>query len=412
MPGFEPFRGVRYVAGAKAPGAMHAVEFEGVCAPPYDVIDEADRHTLCARHERNAVRLILPQDHFLDGDRYAAAADDYRLWRCEGTLAVDAAPRLYGYRMEYHDAGGSPRATAGVIGALALPPKPGDGDILPHERTMAKAKSDRLQLLLATRLNLDPIWGLSLAAGLTGLVADAAGEPLGGCRDEDGNAHSIFAIDDPAQITAIRDAIAGAPMVLADGHHRFETACTFRDKCVARGLDPSGAASIMALVVELADEQLSIQAIHRLVTLTPGFETRAALADACSLTPIASLDEAGDRGLVLVERGALHLLEPRPDVLARALGDEPDVLRTVDAAIVERVIGPRWPDAEWTFRHDAEEIVAQVRNGSYDAGLVLRPPTVATTRAAAAARVRMPQKTTFFYPKPRTGLVVRDLAID
>ena len=417
MPGFEPFRGVRYTVGAQPPGATAPIDLDRVGAPPYDVIDEAERQMYARRHSRNAVRLILPGDHFVAGDRYAAAADDYRLWRYEGTLAVDPAPRFYGYRIDYADTDGTTHATVGVLGALELPARPGEGDILPHERTIAKAKSDRLDLLRATRLNLDPIWGLSLASGLTALVEAAAGDDLGGCVDDDGHRHRLFAIDDPARVAEIRNAIAGAPVVLADGHHRFETACTYRDEC-AQGpagttAATTGAHAIMTLIVELAEEQLTIQAIHRLVTLTPGFEARAALADAFSLVPVASLDAVppSTSGLVLVERDALHVLEPRADVLAKELADEPDMLQAVDAAIVERVIAPRWADATWTFRHDADEILAQVRNGSFDAGLVLRPPSVATTRAAASARVRMPQKTTFFYPKPRTGLVFRDLDV-
>ncbi len=413
MPGFEPFCGVRYVADFAGPAGNDwpgPLDHDVVCAPPYDVIDELERETLARRHPRNSVRLILPQDHHIPGDRYTQARDEYRLWRHEGTLAVDAAPRFYGYRMRFRDAHGAEHTTVGVMGALTLPAAPGEGDILPHERTIAKAKSDRLELLRTTHLNADPIWGLTLATGLTGLIEGAAGTDLGSCVDDDENQHSMFAIDDPQRIVAIRDIVASAPLVLADGHHRFETACTFRE--VARGASaPPGAASIMALVVELAAEQLSIQAIHRLVTLTPGFETRAALADAFTLVPLDSLEAAGGRGLVLVERDSLHLLEPRTDVVAKQLADEPEMLQDVDAAIVERVIAPRWQDAHWTFRHDANEIVAQVHNGSYDAGLVLRPPTVATTRAAASARVRMPQKTTFFYPKPRTGFVFRDLDV-
>jgi uncharacterized protein (DUF1015 family) len=416
VPGFEPFRGVRYVTGFGGHATMGwsgPIDHDVVCAPPYDVIDEGERQALARRHPRNAVRLILPQDHHIEGDRYASAYDDYCLWHSEGTLDVDAAPRFYGYRMEFRDSLGDNRRTVGVIGALELPAAPGEGDILPHERTMAKAKSDRLQLLRHTHLNVDPIWGLTLASGLTDLIEGAAGASLGGCVDDNDNAHTLFAIDDADAIAAIRGAIAGSPLVLADGHHRFETACAFRDQGPenANGARPLGAPAIMTLVVELAEEQLSIQAIHRLVTLTPGFEARASLADAFSLSPVDSLAAAGDDALVLVERGALHVLEPRADVVARELADEPDMLRAVDAAIVERVVAPRWPDATWTFRHDADEIVAQVHNGAYDAGLVLRPPTVATTRAAAAARVRMPQKTTFFYPKPRTGLVFRDLEI-
>jgi uncharacterized protein (DUF1015 family) len=401
VPGFEPFRGVRY---------DRDFDHNLVCAPPYDVIDEAERQMFAARHARNAVRLILPHDHHLEGDRYDAAADDYRLWRCEGTLAVDPAARFYGYEMDYRDAHGAARTTVGVIGALSLPSAPGEGDILPHERTMAKAKSDRLQLLRATRLNLDPIWGLTLAAGLTDLVSTAkVDDGLASCIDDEGNAHRLFAIDDPEVVAAIRATVATAPLVLADGHHRFETACTYRDRHNAATDGTESATAIMALVVELSEEQLCIEPIHRLVTFTPGFEGRAALADVGAMRPLASIDDADGNGLVFVERDALWLLQPRIEVLEKALADEPEMLRTVDAAIVERVIAPRWPDASWTFRHDAEEIVTQVRNGSFDAGLVLRPPSVATTRAAASARVRMPQKTTFFYPKPRTGLVFRDL---
>ena len=350
MPGFEPFRGVRYVTGFRGRGTMGwpgPIDHDVVCAPPYDVIDEGERQMLARRHPRNAVRLILPQDHHLDGDRYAAAYDEYRLWRDEGALDVDAAPCFYGYRMQYRDSLGHDRRTVGVIGALELPDAPGEGDILPHERTMAKAKSDRLELLRHTHLNLDPIWGLTLAPGLTDLLERAAGVGLGKCVDDNDNTHSLFAIDDPDVTAAIRAAIASSPLVLADGHHRFETACTFRDEELkhASSARPPGTPWIMALVVELAEEQLSIQAIHRLVTLTPGFEARAALADAFSLSPIESLAAAGDGRLVLVEREALHVLEPRGDVLARELADEPEMLRSVDAAIVERVIAPRWPDA-------------------------------------------------------------------
>ena len=203
--------------------------------------------------------------------------------------------------------------------------------------------------------------------------------------------------------------VAANPLVLADGHHRFETAFNYRNEHIAAGVADPGADAIMALVVELADEQLCIQAIHRLASMPSSFDARAALSDAFTFEPLESLESADGRGAVLVDATGMTLLVPIDAVVASALEAEAEAARNTDAAVVEHVIKSRWPQAEWVYRHDDNEIVNLVRNGTYSAGLVLRPATVATTRAAAVAGVRMPQKTTFFYPKPRTGMVFRSL---
>lgn len=392
---FEPFAGVRYHC------APLGDDLTAVVAPPYDVIDEHERAQLEREHPANAVRLILPQDERTAGDRYTRAAATFADWQRRGLLVADRAPRFYGYRMDHCAAGAVPQHTLGVIGALRLPAKVGSGGILPHERTLAKAKSDRLDLLRAMRVNVDPIWALTLTNGFTELVDES--QPLCRARDEAGVEHRLFAIDDPVRLAAIADAVAASPLVLADGHHRFETACAYRDE---RGPDDAGAGAIMALVVELSADELCIEPIHRLVTLPDGFDARAALADAFEIAPVVG--DAAD-GLVLVDAHGRARLTARREVVDAAIAGEHPAVASTDAAVVEHLIVPRWPGAEWTYRHDADEVAALVATRVWSAGLLLRPPTVATTRAAAEAGVRMPQKTTFFWPKPRTGMVFRAL---
>ena len=410
MPDFFPFAGIRY--DIRDEGG----DLTARAAPPYDVIDEEQRSTLESSHPENAVRLILPRDGDVEGDRYARAAAAYSNWCGEGVLRRDPHPRFYGYRMDYTDEHGRARQTIGVLGALTLP-EPGDGSVLPHERTLPKAKSDRLALLRATRVNLDPIWCLSLTEGLTGLVDTR--NPLGTCTDEDGTRHSLFGIDDPVAQAAISDAVGSTPLVLADGHHRFETALAYREECRKANGDP-GADAIMTFVVELADDQLSIEPIHRLLHLA-GADAgpRELLAGAFTITPagpnsadgVAALEVAmrthGAMGLVDAEGLALLVVDPA--VAATALAGQPDPVARTDAALVESVALPLLTGASVEYRHDIVGVAALVAKGLADAALLLRPVSVADTRAAALAGARMPQKTTFFAPKPRTGMVFRTL---
>jgi uncharacterized protein (DUF1015 family) len=412
VPDFFPFAGIRYDS------RNGGTDLTARAAPPYDVIDEEQRSALEASDPENAVRLILPRDGDVEGDRYERAAAAYSKWCHDGILVRDPVPRFYGYRMDFTDEHGRTRHTTGVLGALALP-EPGDGSVLPHERTLPKAKSDRLALLRATRMNLDPIWCLSRTVGLTDRIDTS--NPLGSCTDEDGTRHSLFGIDDPAGQAAIRDAVGANPLVLADGHHRFETALAYRDECRrdnTGGL--AGAEAIMTFVVELADDQLSIEAIHRLVHLAPStLGPRALLASAFTVTPagpntpdgveqleIAMRDEGG---MGLVDAEGLALLVADRAVADTALADQPAPVARTDAALFEAVALPLLAGASIEYRHDTLGVAALVAKGLADAALLLRPVSVADTRAAAGAGARMPQKTTFFAPKPRTGMVFRTL---
>jgi uncharacterized protein (DUF1015 family) len=410
VPDFLPFAGIRFDLARVGP------DLAALVAPPYDVIDEDLRVALEAAHPYNAVRVLLPRDVAHEGDRYDHAARRFVRWNAEGALAVDPVAGFYTYRMDYRDTHGRSRHTLGVVGALALPAA-GDESVLPHERTLPKAKSDRLSLLRAMRVNVDPIWGLSPSETLTRHLGDALS--LGSCVDVDGVRHELGVIHDAGCIAAIRNAVASAPLVLADGHHRFETALTYLAELAASGQPVAGAGAIMCLVVQLADDQLCIEPIHRLATVPEGIELRDRIAGAFEVIDLgpntAEAVEALERrmanegGLGLVDARGLALARPRAEVSAAALAAEPEPVRSTDAALVEAVVAPRIPEATWEYRHDAVAVAALVDKRAASAALLLRPVSVADTRAAALAGVRMPQKTTFFWPKPRSGMVFRSL---
>jgi uncharacterized protein (DUF1015 family) len=402
VPDFLPFPGIRY---APRPGRT---DISTVCAPPYDVIEPTERAELTARDPHNAVRLILPAS-------YAGAAAALAAWRAEGVLVTDASPTFSVYRMEFTGDDGRPQRTTGVIGALAL--DHAEGDVLPHERTLPKAKSDRLELLRATRANLDPIWGLSLSVGLTRLL-EPTGDPTAVAVDDDGFRHAVWRLDDADQIAAVRRAVGATKLVLADGHHRYETARQYRTERSAGTRSDPGADAIMMLVVELVPDQLCVRAIHRLLDVGGGTDLEAAMADAFSVRDAGPNDDAGvtaletsmrvDGGLGLVTRERLALLVPRPELEAR-MSQLPEPLRTVDSARFDAGVLPALPGVALAYRNDATAVARSVAAGEADGAILLRPVSVETIRSAAAAGLRMPEKTTFFAPKPRTGMVVRDL---
>jgi uncharacterized protein (DUF1015 family) len=399
VPRFLPFPGIRY----------RARDITAVSAPPYDVIEPEARAALEARDPHNAVRLILP-------DSYEAAATALTQWRADGVLVTDDSPMFSVYRMDFTGDDGIPQRTTGVLGALALDDD-GSG-VMPHERTLPKAKTDRLELLRATRANLDPIWGLSLAGGLSSHLDPGGAEPDATAVDEEGFHHSLWKIDDPERIAVISAAVGSELVVLADGHHRFETANNYRRERRAAGIDDPGDDAIMTLIVELAPNQLCVRAIHRLLTGVTDVNLRDALGGpffvhaAGPKTPegVAALEVAmrDGGGLGLVDHEGLALLMPTAE-LELALTELPVELRDVASAAFDVGVLPAVPGVSLAYRNDAQTVAAAVAKGDADAAVLLRPVSVETIRAAAAADLRMPEKTTFFAPKPRTGMVFRAL---
>lgn len=395
MPRFEPFAALRF--------SPDVAPLPRVTAPPYDVIDPAERAELVARHPCNIVQVDLPDE--ADGPgRYDAAARRFESWRDEGVIVADERPSFTVYRMGYTDDLGRPRRTVGVFGALELS-RPGEAGILPHEHTTPKAKSDRLDLLRATGVNLSAVWGLSLTRGLSSSLTSEE-EPLASWADEDGIHHAVWRVDEPGRVAAIAAAVGQSPVVIADGHHRYETSLAYRDERRAAG-GSGGAELALTYVVELVDDELTVRPIHRLLSgFPPGFDLLAALEPwfepAGSVNDdsgvLAAMQEAGALAVVTPE-GDVTLVRPRPE----ALGDADDLdssrLGVALAALDQHRI---------VYQHGVDHIRAAVESGRAQFGVLLRPATVAQIEANAHAGRRMPPKTTFFHPKPKTGLVFRD----
>ena len=392
VPRFDAFRGVRYDDERE--------RLDRVVAPPYDIVDASERDELARRSPTNAIHLELPEPDPESGrDRYRVAADLLRSWLEEGVLAVDAGPALYPYRMT--TPGGD--VTTGVVGALGI-----GGDVLPHEETMPKPRSDRLDLLRATRANISPIWGLSLTAGLTATFAPQ-GPPAASAHDDEDVRHELWVLDDPATLRAVSEAVGRSPVVIADGHHRYDTAIAYREEVRAANGDRAGDHdAVMALVVELAEEHLHVEAIHRLVEQAPeGADLLGLLGkffDAERAGPVTAgvvdaIERAGS--VAYLDGDGAWTLAVRPDAFEEAGTDL--VAGLVDAALREV------PDLALAYTPRAADALEAVSSGPACAAILLTPVTVPQISAWARAGRRMPPKTTYFSPKPRTGMVIRVL---
>lgn len=392
MPRFSPFTGLRYDTAR--------VDLADVIAPPYDVVGAEQRAALAGRHPANSILVELPEpDPVGDGDRYRAAADRLTRWVADGVLVRDAAPAFYPYRMTAPDGA----VTLGVLGVLGLE-EPSASEILPHEETLPKARTDRLELLTATRVNLSPIWGLTLASGLTGLF-DVTRPPTAAAVDDDGVRHELWVVDDPADVAAVADLVAAAPVVVADGHHRLAVAAGY---LAGDGAGTPGADGVLALVVELADDVLSVGPIHRLLSGMPdGLDlvdvfaswfdaTRAGDFDGPTTTSLGTA-----ASLALVMASGCWLLQPK-DGTAEAAGS--DLVTSMVALAIAEL-----PDHELTFANSWQDAVDAVGSGAAQAAVLVPPVRIDQIGDWARARRRMPPKSTYFHPKPRTGMVFRPL---
>jgi uncharacterized protein (DUF1015 family) len=395
VPRFEPFPALRY-----APG----VDWSRVIAPPYDVLSEADLDRLEAFDAHNIVHVDVPRER--DGaGRYDAAGARLREWIEAGVLVRDDEPSFTLYRMAFVDATGRDRDIVGVLGALEVVDE-GAGEVLPHERTTPKASTDRLDLTRATNANLSPVWGLSLADGLTRLLVEP-GESIGSVTF-DGVTHTVERVTDPARVAAISAMVWSDDVLIADGHHRYGVARLYRDEVrAATGADDTAAELTLAFVSELVADQLSVEAIHRVYrdidravlvsALEAGFELEPA-----GQVDAATLAEMERRGcLCLVDRdGSGTWLLPRPGAF--------DDVRALDGAWLEHVLDGT--DASVTYQHGVSELrELMATDPSVTAAVLIRPVSVAEIERTAREGLLMPPKSTFFTPKLRTGLVVRPL---
>ena len=395
MPKFEPFRGLRYATST-------STDVSRLTSPPYDVFDEQIRDTYARNEEHNIVNVDYPVERDGDG-RYEAAAQQLRNWIETSVLVLDDAPSFYIYRMTFTDETETTRTTVGVLGALEVVDV-GAGGVLPHEQTTPKAKTDRLDLTRATRTNLSPVWGLSLNQGLSALLKDS-GIEVSRCIDEQGVVHVIERVDDSARLALISTCVADKPVLIADGHHRYAIARTYRDD-VAGTPQANGAGSTLTYVAELVEEQLSIAAIHRIYSDITADQLQTALAKFFAVTNAGNVDAS-----TLTEmrrRGALCLVGPdgQGQFLTPRMGNFEGV-RDLDSARLEHAL--QGITHQVFYQHGVTDVLNALRQGRCSAAVLIRPVSIDQIRHVADSGELMPPKSTFFTPKLRTGLVMRPL---
>jgi uncharacterized protein (DUF1015 family) len=395
VPRFEPFHALRFADNGNL----------GVyCAPPYDVLSDYDRQQLAAQSAHNIVHIDLP---IADppSDAYANASHLLQSWIMDGVLQRDEQPSLTLYRTSFTDATGKNRNIVGVIGALEVVDE-GAGGVLPHEQTTPKAKTDRLDLTRATDANLSPVWGLSTKIGLSALLTEP-GVPVGSVIDTEGVIHTVEKIVDEIRIQAICDAVSSSPVVIADGHHRYAISRSFRDEVRARTQSKdTGAELTLTYINELVEEQLSVAAIHRFYNGASSDDLRAALSQFYTFEATTSVDdktlqEMNKRGsLVFIDdRLSVSWMTPKP----RAF----DSIRALDSARLEYALAG--VDHTVGYQHGATEVQQLVKGGTATAAILIRPVSVDEIKRTANEGLLMPPKSTFFTPKLRTGLVIREL---
>ena len=404
MPRFEPFRALRYAAS----------DLEPLLAPPYDVLDAHDVDALQAGSPHNVTRVDVPRG---GGDRYEVAARTLAGWVADGVLELDPEPSFTIYRLRFTDGSGTRRDVAGVLGALEVVDAPGraagGGGVLPHERTIPKDATDRLELTRATRANLSPVWGLSLASGLAALLAEP-GEPVGrlldSSDDTDGPTveHVWERVTDPARVAAVRDLLASDDVLIADGHHRYAVSRTYRDEVrAATGREDTDAELTLAFVAELVADQLSVEAINRLYSGVEVETLRAALERSFVLTPtkgfdlgtLQALTSAGV--LVLLTATGAWRLDPRPGVF--------DGARALDGVWLETAL--EGVELQTSYLHGLGPALDAVADRVAVAAVLVRPVSLAEIERTAREGLLMPPKSTFFTPKLKTGAVLRPLGV-
>ena len=394
MPRFEPFQALRYGRN---------LDLHTVCSPPYDVLSDADRSDFANKHENNIVHIDMPVS--AAGNAYEHAATVLNQWMSDGVLERDETPSFTLYRMRFTDSTGKARNVVGVIGALEVVDE-GAGGVLPHERTTPKAKTDRLELTRATDANLSPVWGLSLAAGLSALLTEPA-QILGELTDDLGVIHSVERVNDAKRISQISAAISAHPVVIADGHHRYAISRTYRDEVRERlNSTSTGAELTMTYINELIDEQLSVAAIHRLYEGITYKELAAALspfftindADPLGPTTLSQMNERGSLCLV-AKTGRTHWLTPIADKFAG--------VRNLDSAYLEHALSS--VHHEVRYQHGVTEVQHELQTSDATAAILIRPVSVAEIQRTANEGLLMPPKSTFFSPKLRTGFVLREM---
>jgi uncharacterized protein (DUF1015 family) len=367
MADIRPFRAVRY-----------SQPIEPVLAPPYDVLNDDQVAMFKARSKHNVVHLTRP------GQDYEGAARCFQQWLAEGTLVQEDRPAAY-----LHETAFDGRVRRDLIAALRLQPYQ-DGVVLPHERTHRGAKEDRLALFRATGASFEPLWFLS--EGLTELLWSA---PQGdtACFSFEGYEHSLRRIDDEPWLNAMARSLAKRPVLIADGHHRYETTLAYSQDL--GGATDAASRFTLALLTDLDDPGLVVLPTHRVlkagITVTGG-QPAASLGD--MMEAIEGRVAAG-----YYRDGNFQVLPLEGEIAVLELHRQ----------VIDNILGERDPETSIAYTRDAAEAVRWVDEGQGLAAFFLGRPDLGAVLTAARLGMSMPQKTTYFFPKPPSGMLFHRL---
>ncbi|MDX1682249.1 MAG: DUF1015 domain-containing protein [Phycisphaeraceae bacterium] len=415
-------------------------------APPYDVLDESSKQALLDRDSQNIVKVDLPHlppKTVGPDETYEAAGEQFQQWIDEGVL--EARPAAYYVYEQQYEVDGESYARRGLIANVRVQPfgdsPVGEGGVYPHEETFSSPKEDRLKLMRATEAQLSPIFGLysDPDQAIGGRIAAATeGDPtFTGVTDNDGVEHRLWAVEDADAMAALSDQLQSAAIFIADGHHRYTTAINYRDELAdAEGIGPDHPAEwCMFVLVAMEDPGMVVLPTHRVLGSMSDFSVAAlqeAAAGALEIQPAdvadlaeleASLPDHGPHAMGLYtpgdESGTFWIATTvSDDPLAADHGEQCDAWRQLDVAIlqhlvVEKICEPTFSDGasvDWKFPHDLDQVEAIADGEKYPLGVILQPTPLEAVKAVSEAGQRMPQKSTFFYPKVATGFAINPLA--
>lgn len=402
-----------------------------VIAPPYDAVGPEEIRRLHERHPYNVIRLILNQSQ----DPYAGAAQTLDAWIREGVLRRDPTPALYWYVQDFRLPDGTAHTRRGVMAAVRLE-RFESGRIRPHERTFPKAKADRLALLRACKANLSPVFGIhpSRSAALERLQQVETTPPCMDLVDDAGERHRVWRVTSPEVIRDFDRALADEVILIADGHHRYETALTWSEERRAAGEnDPQAPHNfILMYLASMHSSGLVILPTHRIVVrglsgsasewlgrLREYFDVTEAAGERELLDRLGQEKGTGRIGACFHGWGRPLLLRLRePERLAEWIPQYRDPVRSLDTTVVDALVLGRGfgmdksraaQAGDVTHTPDAAVAVGAVKRGEAQACFLVRPPDVEDVRAACLAGQTMPEKSTYFYPKLLSGLVIRPL---
>jgi len=428
-----PFCGVYY-------NPQKIADLSQVATPPYDVISFEDEGRYRGRHPHNIIRLILPKG---EGgvDRYNEAAQYLRNWEKEGVFTREERPSLYPYQQIFTAPSGEIKKRNGFIALVKLEPL-GDGGIIPHEGTTPKPVEDRLRLMEACGANLSQIFTLysDPAGEIEGQFAQVwTSAPRFEFHDDDGVVHRLWQVDDPRIISEIERRMQGKRLLIADGHHRYKTSLIYRDRMRERFpsyTERSPFEYTMMYLTPLEGDGLLILPTHRLVTPQEPLDLKGfykELGKHFSLHAFSFDDTGGEVmarkrlfealdekipgryafGLYIGgEKRYSHVISQEGIRVRDLLQGYPEVLQELDVTLVDGYILKELLKVELEdvgLLKGRNEVLEEVHAGRYRAAFLMNPPSIQQVKRVADAGEVMPRKTTFFYPKVATGLVINKI---